>query len=90
MCTGHTRSGALPTSGLQPGCGPHPCVGLHFSLPEALGEATGAKKRAGPFEAARGRPLRGSSGPPREEEELPTGTGSFSSLTPFSGSPGSH
>ena len=48
-----------------------------------------SSKRAGPFEAARGRPLRGSSGPPREEEELPTGKGSFNSLTPFFGSPGS-
>ena len=47
MCTGQRRSGALPTSGLQPGCGPHPCVGLHFSLPEALGDATGAKKGQG-------------------------------------------
>ena len=38
---------------------------------------------------ASGRPLRGSSGPPREKDEPPTGTGSFNSLTPFSGSPGS-
>ena len=48
-----------------------------------------SSKRAGLFEETSGRPLRGSSGPPREKDEPPTGTGSFNSLTPFSGSPGS-
>ena len=77
-------AGVLATGGQ----GRSPPQGPNQGVARALGEAAGAAKGQ-PFQEARGRPLRGSSGPPRQEDEPPTGTGSFNSLTPFSGSPGS-
>ena len=76
--------GRSPPQGPKQGVAPTPAR----ASTSPLGEAAGAAKWQGPSRKQE-EGLRGSSGPPREEDEPPTGTGSFNSLTPFSGSPGS-
>ena len=72
-CADHRRSGALPTQGPNQGVAP-PLRGPPLLRAKGSWRGCRSSKRARPFEDARGRPLRSSSGPPREEDEPPTGS----------------